>query len=58
MEQKPYYGVEDTKARELGADFINNFVEFYIMTEQIEPEQREDIQSNVRTDILVQAGLK
>lgn len=58
MEQKPYYGVEDTKTRELGADFLNNFVDFYIMTEQIEEEQRGDIEANVVDDILVMAGLK
>lgn len=58
MEQKPYYGVEDTKTRELGADFLNNFVEFYIMTEQIEEDQRADIEANVSDEILVMAGLK
>ncbi len=58
MGAKPYFGVEATKTRELGADFLNNFVEFYILTEQIEPEQKEVIQSNVRTDVLVEAGLK
>ena len=58
MAEKPYYGVEATKTRELGADFVNNFVGFYIMTEQIEPEQQADIEANVRADILVKAGLK
>lgn len=57
MECKPYYGVEDCKNRELGADFLNNFVSFYIMTEQIEEEQRETIAANVRTDIIKAAGL-
>lgn len=58
MEQKPYFGVEATKERELGADFLNNFVGFYIMTEQIEPEQKADIEANVKVDILQAAGLK
>nr|WP_302591892.1 ABC transporter substrate-binding protein [uncultured Marvinbryantia sp.] len=58
MEQKPYYGVEDVKERTLGEDFLNNFVEFYIMTEQIEESQRADIEKNVRDDVLVAAGLK
>lgn len=58
MEQKPYYGVEDTKTRQLGADFLNNFVDFYIMTEQIEPEQKADIEANVCVDVLEAAGLK
>ncbi len=58
MEQKPYYGVEATKTRELGADFLANFVGFYIMTEQIDPEQKEDIEANVRVDVLQAAGLK
>ena len=43
---------------ELGADFLNNFVGFYIMTEQIEPEQKADIEANVKVDILQAAGLK
>lgn len=58
MECKPYYGVEATKARTLGSDFLNNFVEFYIMTEQIEPEQRGDIEANIREEVLLEAGLK
>lgn len=58
MANKPYFGVEATKERTLGADFLNNFVEFYILTEQIEPEQRADIEANIRTDVLVDAGLK
>lgn len=58
MEQKPYYGVEAVKERTLGEDFLNNFVEFYIMTEQIEESQKADIEANVRDDILVAAGLK
>lgn len=58
MEQKPYYGVEDTGARELGKDFLDNFVGFYIMTEQIEEDQRADIEANVSDEILVLAGLK
>ncbi len=58
MEQKPYYGVEDTKNREFGSDFLNNFVEFYIMTEQIEESQKPDIEANVRDDILKAAGLR
>lgn len=58
MEQKPYYGVEDAKNRDFGADFLNNFVEFSIMTEQIEESQRADIEANVRDDILKAAGLR
>lgn len=58
MEQKPYYGVEAVKERTLGEDFLNNFVEFYIMTEQIEESQKADIEANVRDDVLVAAGLK
>lgn len=58
MEQKPYYGVEDTKNRDFGSDFLNNFVEFYIITEQIEESQRADIEANVRDDILKAAGLR
>lgn len=58
MECKPYYGVEATKTRELGSDFLNNFVEFYILTEQIDPEQRTDIEGNIRTDVLADAGLR
>lgn len=58
MERAPYYGVEDTKTREFGADFLNNFVEFYIMTEQIDESQRGDIEKNVVDDILVLAGLR
>ncbi|NLD58244.1 MAG: ABC transporter substrate-binding protein [Clostridiales bacterium] len=58
MEAKPYFGVQAAKERELGADFLNNFVEFYILTEQIEPEQREVIEANVRDDVLKAAGLK
>ena len=58
MQEQPYYGVEAIKTRELGADFLNNFVDFYVMTEQIDEEQRPDIERNVVDDILVMAGLK
>lgn len=58
MEQKPYYGIEETKSRNYGSDFLNNFVEFYIITEQIEESQRADIEANVRDDVLKAAGLR
>ena len=58
MEQKPYYGTEETKSRDYGSDFLNNFVEFYILTEQIEESQRADIEANIRDDILKAAGLR
>lgn len=58
MEQKPYYGVEDTKNRDYGSDFLNNFVDFYIITEQIEESQRADIEANIRDDVLKAAGLR
>ena len=58
METKPYYGVEATKTRELGKDFLDNFVEFYIMTNQLEASQKDTVASNIRTDILKAAGLK
>ena len=58
MEEKPYYGVEATRERTLGADFLENFVGFYILTEQIDADQKPDIEANIRTDILELAGLK
>ncbi len=58
MATKPYYGVKATAEREFGKDLLDNFVEFFIMTEQIEPEQREQIAANVRDDVLKAAGLK
>ena len=58
MAEKPYYGVEATRERTLGADFLENFVGFYILTEQIDEDQKPDIEANVRTDILEMAGLK
>ncbi len=58
MEEQPYYGVEDIRERDYGADFLNNFVDFYIMTEQVDESQRPDIEANVVDDILILAGLK
>lgn len=58
MEAKPYYGVEDIKAREHGKEFLDNFVGFYIYTGQIEEDQKKDISTNIRDDILKMAGLK
>ena len=40
------------------AEHKNSFFGFYIMTEQIEPEQKADIEANVKTDVLEAAGLK
>ncbi|MCD8351189.1 MAG: hypothetical protein LUC93_11325 [Planctomycetaceae bacterium] len=58
MATKPYYGPKETAEREFGKDLLDNFVEFFIMTEQIEPEQRDQIAANVRDDVLKAAGLK
>lgn len=58
MASKPYYGIAETKSRNYGADLLNNFVGFYIMTGQIEESQRNQIADNVRDDILKAAGLR
>jgi hypothetical protein len=58
MASKPYYGVAETKERNYGYDLLNNFVEFYIMTGQIEESKRSQIVANVRTDVLKAAGFK
>jgi hypothetical protein len=58
METKPYYGVEATKTRDFGKDLLNNFVEFYIMTDQLEASQKDTVAANISTDILKAAGLK
>ena len=57
LEEKPFYGVEDMRTREFGADFKNTLVEFYISSEQLEEELRDTVYDNVRNDILVEAGL-
>jgi NitT/TauT family transport system substrate-binding protein len=58
MASKPYYGAAETKARNYGYDLLNNFVEFYIMTGQIEETKRSQIAANVRNDVLKAAGFK
>lgn len=56
LEAKPFYGTEDMKKREFGADFKNTLVEFYIASDQLEEGQRDTVNGNVRNDILVKAG--
>ncbi len=58
MATKPYYGPKETKERVFGKDLLDNFVEFFIMTGQIEESQRKQIAANVRDDILKKTGLK
>jgi NitT/TauT family transport system substrate-binding protein len=58
MASKPYYGINDTKERNYGYDLLNNFVEFYIMTGQIEESKRSQIAANVKTEVLKAAGFK
>lgn len=57
LEEKPFYGIEDMKSREFGADFKNTLVEFYIQSDQLEAELKDTVYDNVRNDILVEAGL-
>lgn len=57
LEAKPFYGVEDMKTREFGADFKNTLVEFYITSDQLEESARDTVYGNVTNDILVKAGL-
>ena len=57
LEEKPFYGVEDMKAREFGADFKNTLVEFYVSSGQLEEDLKDTVCGNVRNDILVKAGL-
>lgn len=57
LEEKPFYGVEDMKTREFGADFKNTLVEFYVSSGQLEEDLKDTVCSNVRNDILVKAGL-
>lgn len=57
LSEKPFYGVEDVKTREFGADFKNTLVEFYVESEQLEAELKDTVCNNVRNDILVKAGL-
>lgn len=58
MATKPYYGPKETAERAFGKDLLDNFVEFFIVTEQIEASQRGKIAANVRDDVLKAAGLK
>ena len=58
MASKPYYGKAETRTRNYGYDLKNNFVEFYIMTGQIEASKRAQIEANVKTDVLSAAGLR
>ena len=57
LEVKPFYGVEDMKSREFGADFKNTLVEFYIESDQLEKDMKDTVNNNVKNDILVDAGL-
>ena len=57
LEEKPFYGIEDMKSREFGADFKNTLVEFYIQSDQLEAELKDTVYDNVRNDILVEDGL-
>jgi NitT/TauT family transport system substrate-binding protein len=58
MATKPYFGVAETRERAFGRDLLNNFVEFFIMTGQIEAARRQQIADNVRLDVLRAAGFK
>ena len=58
MASKPYFGPAETKARNYGHDLLTNFVEFYIMTGQIEEAKRGQIAANVKTEALKAAGFK
>lgn len=57
LSEKPFYGVEDMRTREFGADFKNTLVEFYVESEQLEAELKDIVCNNVKNDILVKAGL-
>lgn len=57
LEAKPFYGVEDMKKREFGADFKNTLVEFYVSSDQLEESAKDTVYGNVTNEILVKAGL-
>lgn len=57
LEAKPFYGVEDMKKREFGADFKNTLVEFYVSSDQLEESANDTVYGNVTNEILVKAGL-
>ena len=58
MAERPYFGVEETRTRELGRDLMENFVEFFIMIGSLEEGQRGTVAANIRTDVLEAAGFR